>query len=384
MQIEFVPPEFVQNSDPEKIQRRMMNALPVGIDDMPGGFPWDFTMPTALQISELVQFQLVRTMMLMFPMWAWGDWLDRHAEMCGLERRAAGYAAGKINVAGVPGTLVKEGSVFATPATDTEPSILFRSAEEVEIGNEGTADIHVIAVAPGKESNVPAKAVSLMLKPVKEVSGIINHEAITGGTDVEDDESLRERIQRANAAPISFVGNDSDYSRWAKEVVGVGSVVVVPEWDGPGTVKLVIIDANGKPANEALLASVYDYIVSPEDRSRRLAPIGATVTVSAPEILEIGYEAVVVLEEEYTVDAVCEGFRKNIMAYYEEAKEDGSLTYTQMAAVLSDTAGVRDYMNFMVNGEIRNIPLNQALYPETADISFKEYGGGVEAESEAE
>lgn len=382
MQIDFIPPEFVQNSDPEEIQRRMMNALPDGIDDMPGGFPWDFTMPTALQISELVQFHLVRTMMLMFPMWAWGDWLDRHAEMCGLERRAAGYATGTITVTGLPGTIIKEGSVFATPATDTDPSILFKSIEKIEIGSEGIAGIDVIAEVPGKGSNVPARAVSLMLKPMKEISGIINHEAITGGTDVEDDESLRERIQRANAAPISFVGNDSDYVRWAKEVVGVGSVVVIPEWDGPGTVKLVIIDANGKPGNAALLTSVYDYIVSPEDRKNRLAPIGATVTVSAPEILEIRYQAVVVLDGEYTVEAVRDGFRKNIMRYYEEAKEDGSLTYTQMAAVLSDTAGVRDYTEFLVNEEMRNIPLNQALYPETADISFREYG--AEAESGAE
>ncbi len=382
MQIDFIPPEFVQNSDPEEIQRRMMNALPDGIDDMPGGFPWDFTMPTALQISELVQFHLVRTMMLMFPMWAWGDWLDRHAEMCGLERRAAGYATGTITVTGIPGTMIREGSVFATPATDTDPSILFKSIEEIEIGSEGIVGIDVIAEVPGKGSNVPARAVSLMLKPMKEISGIINHEAITGGTDVEDDESLRERIQRANAAPISFVGNDSDYVRWAKEVVGVGSVVVIPEWDGPGTVKLVIIDANGKPGNASLLNSVYDYIVSPEDRNNRLAPIGATVTVSAPEILEIRYQAVVVLDGEYTVEAVSDGFRKNIMRYYEEAKEDGSLTYTQMAAVLSDTAGVRDYTEFLVNEEMRNIPLNQSLYPETADISFREYG--TEAESGAE
>ncbi len=380
MQIEFVPPEFVENSDPEEIQRRMMNSLPAGIDDMPGGFPWDFTMPTALQISEMVQFHLVRTMMLMFPMWAWGDWLDRHAEMCGLERRAAGYATGKVTVTGIPGTVIKEETVFATPASDYESSILFKSIEEAELGSDGTKDISVIAVNKGKESNVPAGAVSLMLKPVKEIRRIVNHEAITGGTDVEDDESLRERIQWANAAPISFVGNDSDYVRWAKEVVGVGGVVVLPEWEGPGTVKLVIIDANGKPGNETLLSSVYDYIVSPKDRSRRLAPIGATVTVSAPEILGISYQASLVLEEEYTTEAVCDGFRKNIMRYYEEAKENGMLTYTQIAAVLSDTAGVCDYMDFLVNGEIRNIPLNQAIYPETIEINFKRYGPESEEE----
>lgn len=67
---EFVAPEFVGYSEPEEIQQRMMSALPDGIDDMPGGFPYDFTMPTAIEKSELIQFHLVRTLMLMFPQYA--------------------------------------------------------------------------------------------------------------------------------------------------------------------------------------------------------------------------------------------------------------------------------------------------------------------------
>lgn len=46
---EFTPPEFVGYSEPEEIQQRMMSELPEGIDDMPGGFPYDFTMPTAIE-----------------------------------------------------------------------------------------------------------------------------------------------------------------------------------------------------------------------------------------------------------------------------------------------------------------------------------------------
>lgn len=56
---EFVAPDFVSGSNPEEIQERMMNNLPADIDDMPGGFPYDFTMPTALEKSELIQFHLV-------------------------------------------------------------------------------------------------------------------------------------------------------------------------------------------------------------------------------------------------------------------------------------------------------------------------------------
>ena len=65
MGMEFTPPEFIDNNTPEEIQSRMMNALPEGIDDMPGGFPYDFTMPTAIEKSELIQFHLVRTLMLL-------------------------------------------------------------------------------------------------------------------------------------------------------------------------------------------------------------------------------------------------------------------------------------------------------------------------------
>lgn len=372
MQIKFVPPEFVENSSPEEIQRRMMNNLPEGIDDTPGGFPWDFTFPTAIQKAELIQFHLVRTLMLMFPMWAWGEWLDRHAEMCGITRRPAGYASGVLIVEGNPGTQIKEGSIFATPATDTDSSLLFRVVEDVEIPEKGAADVSVVAVATGTKSNVPIGTVTLMAVPIKGISSVTNKEAITGGTDTENDESLRERIQEANTSPISFVGNDSDYVRWAKEVVGVGSVVVLPEWDGPGTVKLVILDSNGKPGNTSILSSVYDYIVSPNDRQRRLAPIGATVTVAAPETIEMRFRATIVLDADFTMKAVQDGFAKNMLQYYETAKQEGMLVYTQMAAVLSETAGVDDYIEFLVNDKKENIPISQALYPETIEIHFKD------------
>ena len=55
MQPEFTRPEFIENNSAEEIHQRMMNNLPADIDDMPGGFPYDFTMPTAVEEAELVQ-----------------------------------------------------------------------------------------------------------------------------------------------------------------------------------------------------------------------------------------------------------------------------------------------------------------------------------------
>ena len=43
MQPDFTTPDFMDSSSAEEIHERMMENLPDDIDDMPGGFPWDFT-----------------------------------------------------------------------------------------------------------------------------------------------------------------------------------------------------------------------------------------------------------------------------------------------------------------------------------------------------
>ena len=60
MQPEFTRPEFIENNSAEEIHQRMMNNLPADIDDMPGGFPFDFTMPAALEKDEFINYHMVR------------------------------------------------------------------------------------------------------------------------------------------------------------------------------------------------------------------------------------------------------------------------------------------------------------------------------------
>ena len=56
---DFVSPDFIQGNTAAEIQARMMSHLPDDIDGMPGGFAWDFTMPTALEKSEMIQYHLL-------------------------------------------------------------------------------------------------------------------------------------------------------------------------------------------------------------------------------------------------------------------------------------------------------------------------------------
>lgn len=373
MSYEFTPPEFVDGAEPEEIQQRMMDALPDGIDDMPGGFPYDFTMPTAIEKSELIQFHLVRTLMLMFPQYAWGDWLDLHAAAAGIERRPAGYASGSVTVTGDPGTVIPDGAIFCTEATDSTPALEYAADSMAIIPESGSVTVEVTAVEAGRESNTKKNTVVFALTSIKGLSTVNNPDDISGGTDVESDEDLLERIEEENFRDgATFIGNDSDYIRWAKEVVGVGDCIVVPTWNGPGTVKLIIVDSNGEPANARLIEAVYDHIVSPHDRSLRLLPTAcAELTVEAATTKKISYTCTGLMYDDTTdIPTIVSQFKELVMKEYSEAKVEGILVYNQVRPLITDIPGVSDFDTFLMNGAEENIPLSNDEYAATDQVDF--------------
>ena len=321
----FVPPSWLNDQDAETIHKRMMEALPADIDDTEGGFPWDMTMPTALEKAEMLEFHLVETLKLMQPMWAYGEWLDYHASAAHVTRR--------------PGF----------------PSLPARSRLQ------------------GHRLRLPAGAIAIMSTPMTGITGITNEERTTGGTEEEDDDTLRERVNEANqAAEAGFVGCDADYIRWAKEVAGVGTPFVIANWnpDVKNSVKLVILDSNGDPANESILEAVEEHIMSPDDRINRKAPVGAILTVCAPDMVELTYSLAATLRAGYEAADVTDYLKQQLQDYYVEAKEENLLQYNRLHAIFTEAPGIFDFTDFKVNGAAKNITLAQDEYPETAEIDL--------------
>ena len=371
---EFIAPEFVSDSNPEDIQERMMNNLPADIDDMPGGFPYDFTMPTALEKSELIQFHVVRTLMLMFPMWSWGEWLDLHGKQKGVVRKEANQASGYVTIEGIPATRIAAGFVVCTPATDVSSSIEYALDEEVIIPEAGKVTVSITATTGGADYNTKAGTVILMSKPIEGITTLYNEEDITGGTDEEDDAAFLERImEKYESEGASFIGNDSDYKRWSKEVTGIGDCIVVPTWNGPGTVKLVLVDSNGRPANDRLVQAVYEHIVSPNDREKRLMPTGsADLTVVAADTKLISYSCTKLTYDSSTnLEQVIEDFKTAVMKYYTEAKASNIVRYNKVHSILTNLPGVLDFEDLKMNGEEKNVLLNQDEYPGTDEVLFE-------------
>lgn len=115
-----------------------------------------------------------------------------------------------------------------------------------------------------------------MMDPIAGVTLVTNADKITGGAEEEDDESLRLRIAEYDeTSGESFVGCDADYIRWAKEVSGVGTVLVDAQYEKthPNWVRLIILDSSGEPANGSIIQNVYDHIMRTTTGSSERRPL---------------------------------------------------------------------------------------------------------------
>lgn len=340
---DFQIPEFLEEGSEEEIHNTMLGELPNDIDVSEGGYIYDLTRPTAMEISRMKQFELIEALKLIWPRFAEGIYLDYHAETRGLERKEAANAEGILTITGTPGTVIESGSVFTTEGINGEDAKEYETLEEARIPELGSVEVPIQCVEAGTIGNSAVNTIVLQQSTKEGITGVTNYVPISGGYGEEDDDSLRERIMEYDQSQgISFVGNISDYKRWAESVDGVGSVHVIEAKDSSGIVKIVVTDASGNPAEQDLCTRVKDYIMGTDDPEKRLAPVNAIVEVKPPQKQNITVEANVELED-ITIDELQTKFKASIQDYLKKVVEEGKIRYTQIGNILGDIPGVYDY-----------------------------------------
>ncbi|KEH90628.1 baseplate J/gp47 family protein [Clostridium botulinum] len=354
-------PSFL-NETVDDIHERMLEKAPPGVNTIEGDFFWDNTRPTAEEKAELVQIKLQNVLRLAFPQTSYGVWLEYLGECKGVFKNPATYATGIIEVKGKPGTVIEKGKIISTPSSDDKESLEFEFIETKAIEESGFTNIKAKCLTPGTIGNVLSNVITVLITPINGVEKITNEE-FTGGTNLEDEEHFRERVMEAEREePLS--GADSNYVRWAKEVPGVGYAYPVSEWNGPGSIKVLILDKNGKPANKELINSVQKYIapIVPKGQNRGgKAPVGAIVTIATPSVLSINIKAKFKFMEEYNSKDILTKLKDKINKYLSTIDIGGTVLYkaidTIIGSMLLEKQGIKDYSDLTVNGGASNIKL---------------------------
>lgn len=357
---EFIIPDFLKE-DADTIHRRMLNKAPSGISTVEGDFFWDNTRPAAEEKAELIQMKLQNVLKLAFPQTSYGVYLEYLGECKSIFKNPATNSTGSIKVIGTPETIIKKGKIVCTIATEERASIEFEFIEDVTIDSTGSVYVKAKCLQAGVIGNVKAGTITVLRTPINGIQSVINEEDFTGGSEIEDEEHFRERVLEAeNEENLS--GADSDYITWAKEVAGVGSAWVIPEWSGPSTVKVLIVDKNGKVASEELINEVQNYIapIVPKGENRGgKAPVGAIVTIDTPNILYINISAKFQFEENFSSEDVLKNLKTKIDSYLATLSVGETVIYKIIDSIIGsmilNKEGLKDYSNLTINGGSNNI-----------------------------
>lgn len=372
-------PDFLNNSSEKEIHEKMLSNLPEDIDKSEGGFPWDFTRPTAIEIAELKEYVLVEVLKSLSPVTCEESYLlDYHADGRGLVRRESVNATGYVTVTAKAGLVIPLGYGFSTEADDEGNTIDFVTTEEVTVDSLGNAKIPIEAAEGGSASNVGVNAIVLHTgdetgELLDEIISVTNEEAVTGGLDEEDDDTLRERIVEYDRShDISYVGNVADYKRWALSVPGVGAVTVIPAKDDSGIIKIILMDQNGVPASKQIQDAVYDYIMRPDSESDRLAPPNAVLEITAPETVVVNISVVVYLREAEIGD-VQNDLKAALQSYLlNVSSNDSAVRISAINSILGAVSGIYDYDSVQINGVSKNVDLESGQMPVLGTVTITE------------
>lgn len=370
---EFKTPEFLLNNSPEELHAAMKQVLPADLDVSEGSHAYNMTYPSAILGGYLCEFILPQVIQIIFPEFSYDEFLSYHGQTRNMDRLDATAATGEITITGEVGAIIPAGSVFATASVNDEPSISYFTLEEAVIPEEGSVKVRIQCTQTGTAGNTMKDTVIMVGSKLTGISSVTNEEAITGGTELEDDESLKTRITEYDRTQgESYVGNVADYKRWATSVDGVGAAIVIPANDDTGLVTIILVDSNGAPATEELCEAVYNYIMRPDDEDKRLAPVNAYLSVLPPDKLIISVKATVELEFDATMESVLANFMAQLALYIPEALEDNEIKYSRTGAILSAITGVNDYRDLQIglkqeDGSVSfgtaNIPITSRQLP---------------------
>ena len=280
----------------EKILRDVLDNAPDGIDTRQGSIFYDAVAGPCLKIAKLyTDIGIARKMASIAT--ATGDDLDDKADEYGVTRHAATPAKYRFSFEGT------------TPDTGTR---FYNDGRYFLLRyNTLEGEYYLEAEVPGEAGNVVYAGTAAI--PVNEIEGLKNAkfgEIYENGADREKDESLRTRVQEKIAGPAEN-GNKQHYKTWCESIDGIGHARIYPLWNGPNTVKAVLIDSSGRACSSSKIAEVQNYI-DPATNGYTATVDGYTYTVGdglGEGVANLGAHFTAVSAHEIKIDIAFEGRR---------------------------------------------------------------------------
>lgn len=211
--------------------------------------------------------------------YAYGEYLDNKAAEKGVVRKTA--KAATVNVkfsleaARSSSTLIPKGTRVSN---DSDIYFETQNSEEIAAGNTDIVISCVCTEAGTLGNNIQIGEITTLVDPVAYISEVVNTTISTGGTDKEDDDSLRERVF---LAPSSYTttGSADAYIYHCKLFSNDIADVIATSDVGSAVVNIIVLLKNGVIPEEKLITQLQEYL-----NGDSIKTLTDKVVVAAPSV----------------------------------------------------------------------------------------------------
>lgn len=212
-----------------------------------------------------------------FLKYTYGDFLDNMAAIKGVERQEASKAhcTVRFTLSAVRASVISIPQ--GTRVTSQGSDVYFETDEyaEIPIGSY-SVDVLCSCQTEGTSGNgIPAGDINVLVDLIPYVATVSNLGETTGGTDREDDESLKDRVYLV-PANYSVAGPEAAYEYWTKTAYSdIGDVRVTSPT--ACEVDIRVIGKNGTLLSPETCQMIEDYI-----KNANVIPLTDLVSVASP------------------------------------------------------------------------------------------------------
>lgn len=195
--------------------------------------------------------------------------------------------------------------------------------------------------------------------------------------DMEDDDSARARLLDRISASVD-VGSAAHLRSLCEDITGVGRARIVKLWDGPGTVKGVIISDAGTAPTTAVVELVQE-TMDPDAAGlgEGLVSIGCFFTAVAAVEVPIDISVSVAKSSTATLAGIQEELEEAAAEYLKsralESEEGATVRINAIGAMISDIEGVIDYDALALNSDASNVEVTLYQVPVLGEVTLSEY-----------
>ena len=213
---------------------------------------------------------------------------------------------------------------------------------------------------------------------VSEERGVEMNNLVKGSPvipEVDDDLARRRLINKISGPDEN--GNINQITTWCESVEGVGRARVIPLWDGPMTVKGIIIGRDGGVPAQGVIDAVQDYIdPGGEGMGEGVAAIGQKFTAEAVQGIPVNIQVEIVKKAEASYSAIQEELNGALAEYcksiaLEAYSEDIKVRYNRVSAIITELPGVIDHEGLLINGAEENIPFTVTQIPVMGEVDVR-------------